>query len=152
VCSRCLYPVGFADERAYCEFVRAHVRTLPRLRRLVTTLQRLDVAGVQPPVRIARWPRRAWQPPAETPTLADAIARAWNQSECWLISHPDGFHLTWLRADELWDAAIDADAAAIGAALANGDSPSQPGEAAAQYFAEKLDRSLRRLGALLLTS
>jgi SAM-dependent methyltransferase len=144
VCSRCLYPVGFADERGYCDFVRAHLATLPRLRRLVATLQRLDGAGLSPPVRIGRWPRRAWQPPDAVITLAEAIAAAWNQSEVWLISSGNGHRLTWLRDGELWDADVDADAAALGVALADGAAPSLAGD--------DLDRALRRLGALLVTS
>src|SRR5206468_3542743 len=40
VCSRCLFPHPF-DEATYCDFMRAHVREIPLLRRLYATLGRL---------------------------------------------------------------------------------------------------------------
>ncbi|HEX4459382.1 MAG TPA: methyltransferase, partial [Polyangia bacterium] len=98
VCSRCLFPAGFVAEpsaggasadadRAYCDFIRAQRNGLPRLRRLVETLARLDRAGVSAPLTIQRWPRRAWSPPEAPATLADEVGSAWNQSECWLVAH-----------------------------------------------------------------
>jgi hypothetical protein len=99
------------------------------------------------PLKIERWPRRAWSPPATLTTLADAVGSAWNQSECWLVTHAAGHHLSWLRADELWDAALDDDAARIGRAVADATFTPRP-EAA--EVAEVEDRALRRLAALLL--
>jgi hypothetical protein len=156
VCSRCLFPAGFVaesaaggaspDDGAYCDFIRAQRNGLPRLRRLVETLARLDRAGVSAPVTIQRWPRRAWSPPSSAGALADEVGSAWNQSECWLVAHAGGHHLSWLRADELWDAALDGDAARIGVAVA--DATFAPHAAA--DVSEADDRALRRLAALLL--
>jgi SAM-dependent methyltransferase len=142
VCSRCLFPAGFADERAYCDFVRVQRNGLPRLRRLVETLARLDRQGVVTPVTIQRWPRRAWSSPPSCSSLAAEIGSAWNQSECWLVAHAGGHRLSWLRADELWDAALDDETARTGAAVADDLPPPLPADAS--------ERALRRLGALLL--
>jgi hypothetical protein len=96
---------------------------LPRLRRLVATLQRLQRTGVEAPLYIERWPRRAWSSSSDdatAPSLAEEVGAAWNQSEAWLVAHPAGHQLFWLRQDELWDAALDADTARVGAAAADG--------------------------------
>jgi hypothetical protein len=137
LCSRCLYPAPFADERDYCDFVRAHVNDWSRLRRLVTTLARLDRAGVRPPLVIDRWPRRAFtvDDSGSSRSWAEALGAAWNQSEAWLIAHPGGHQLFWLRDGELWDAALDRDEASLGAALADGRAPSPSEPALARLLA-----------------
>ena len=149
VCSRCLFPAGFVDDRAYCDFIRAQRNGLPRLRRLIETLARLDRAGIAAPLTIRRWPRRAWSAPEAAGALADDVASAWNQSECWLVTHAGGHHLSWLRADELWDTAIDDDAAHVGAAVAD-DALTTRDEAPNALPRATIDRALRRLAALLL--
>jgi hypothetical protein len=146
VCSRCIFPAPFADEQAYCTFMRAHVVTLPRARRLVETLIRLGRRGTTPPVRIRRWPRATDATRAATAAggdvLATAVADAWNRHEAWIVDAGDSHHLFWMRETTLHDAEIEPLAAMVGAAIVDGQPPPLP--------ARVIDRTLRRLAALIL--
>jgi SAM-dependent methyltransferase len=146
VCSRCIFPAPFADELAYCTFMRAHVDTLPRVRRLVETLTRLGRRGMTPPVRIRRWPRTTDTTHAATrpagDALATAVAEAWNRHQAWIVDAGDTHHLFWMRETTLHDAEIEPLSALVGAAVVEGQPPPLP--------ARVIDRTLRRLAALLL--
>jgi radical SAM protein with 4Fe4S-binding SPASM domain len=142
-CSRCLFPAPFADENAYCDFMRAHVTTLPRVRRLVETLARLGRRGVTAPLRIRRWPRGAVAAAGES--LTGKVAEAWNRREVWLVEPPeqsDAHHLFWLRDGALHDASVEPMAALVGAAIADGETPPLP--------ARVIERMARRLAPLLI--
>jgi hypothetical protein len=134
-CSRCLFPAPFADESAYCTFMRAHATTLPRFRRLIETLVRLGRRGAEPPIRVRRWPRR-------DVAVTHAIGAAFAEREAWLVGAGDTQHLFWLRDAALYDVELDDVSALVGAALADGGRPPLPDRVT--------DRGVRRLAALLL--
>jgi SAM-dependent methyltransferase len=134
-CPRCLFPAPFADESAYCAFMRAHAATLPRFRRLVETLVRLGHRGAEPPVRVRRWPRR-------DVAVTHPLGAAFGEREAWLIDVGDRQHLFWLRDATLHDVELDGVSALVGAALADGERPPFPDRVT--------DRGVRRLAALLL--
>jgi len=134
-CPRCLFAAPFADESAYCAFMRAHATTLPRFRRLVETLVRLGRRGAAPPVRIRRWPRR-------DVAVTHAIGAAFGEREAWLVDVSDTQQLFWLRDATLYDVELDSISALVGAALADGERPPLPDRVT--------DRGVRRLAALLL--
>jgi SAM-dependent methyltransferase len=140
-CPRCLYPAPFADEASYCTFMRDHATTLPRFRRLVETLTRLGRRGAEPPVRVRMWPRPD-RAPALGSALVEAVAAAWQAAEAWLVERGDTHHLFWLRDGTLYDADLEAIAALVGAAAADGERPPLPDRV--------IDRGARRLAALLL--
>lgn len=143
-CSRCLFPAPFSDENAYCDFVRAHATTLPRLRRLVETLARLGRAGTTPPLRIRRWAAgEPGTPPFIDPPVLRELATAWRAAEAWLIEPAGAHHLFWMRNGALHDASLDPIAALVGASLADGVPPPLPERI--------IHRGLRRLAPLLLT-
>jgi hypothetical protein len=144
-CPRCLFPAPFADEASYCAFMRAHATTLPRFRRLVETLVRLRRRGVQPPVRVRRWPHRTADPArprGEPSSLNDAIAAAFDEREAWLVELSDAHQLFWLRDGTLHDTILDPMTALVAAALADGEKAPLPERV--------VDRVARRLGALIL--
>jgi SAM-dependent methyltransferase len=140
-CPRCLYPAPFADESAYCTFMRDHATTLPRFRRLVETLARLARRGGEPPVRVRMWPR-ADRAPARGSSLVHAVADAWHASEAWLVELGEAHHLFWLRDATLHDAEIGETSALVGAAAADGDQPPSPERV--------IDQCARQMAALLL--
>jgi radical SAM protein with 4Fe4S-binding SPASM domain len=144
VCSRCLFPAPFADESAYCDFVRAHASGLADWRRLVETLTRLHRRGVEPPLRVRRWPRFDRPLPLQTDELPALVAAAWHRAQAWLVEHADRHHLFWLSDGTLHDVELESLAATVGAALADGDPPPLP--------ARVIERVARRLAALLFTS
>ena len=137
-CPRCLFPAPFADERAYCAFMRAHATTLPRFRRLVETLVRLGRRGAEPPVRVRRWPRRGVARLSRTRLGSRPSASARRGSS----TVSDTQQLFWLRDATLHDVELDASRRLVGAALADGERPPLPDRV--------MDRGVRRLAALLL--
>ncbi|MDB4966020.1 MAG: methyltransferase small, partial [Myxococcales bacterium] len=120
MCSRCLFPAPFADERSYCTFMRAHIATLPRVRRLVETLARLGRRGLSAPVRVRRWPRAMTTPATAVTEVARLVADAWNAREAWLVEVDGTHHLFWMRGTTLHDAEIEPMAAMVGAAIVDG--------------------------------
>jgi SAM-dependent methyltransferase len=153
VCSQCLFP-GPLPEAEYCELVRAEVRRLPVLHRLLETVKELGAPSG--PVRVARWPRRQWSPQqgrAATPQQArlDALADRWNELATWSVEAGETHRLFWLRDGELFSAEVDAHAAALGERIADG----LEAEGLADFARERavslrqVERALDRLATML---
>jgi hypothetical protein len=146
VCSHCLFP-GPLDENGYCELMRAHVRQLPMLHRLVETMVTLAARGPLPStLRVRRWPRSEWAAPDAPPaTTLGLLAVAWQQLETWIVEG-DGADERWLfcvRDGQLRHAHVKAATAELGELLAAGASPDD---------LERFDLDVRERARLALCS
>jgi SAM-dependent methyltransferase len=148
-CSQCLFPFSI-DETGYCELIRAHAPTLPRLHRLHDLLGRLSRAhGPLPSLTVAIGPIVPL-PEVDQPDAISSLSRRWREKDAWLVIAGEQRWLSLPRERKFIEAEIDELAAEIALRVAAGAGASdlepfpslrlsgRPGQRALQRLARAL--------------
>jgi hypothetical protein len=138
VCSRCLFPAPFADEAAYCEWMRAQAPAVPALMRLFEALGYLNRVG--PPPRRVRVKTgrtaalvaargRPWPVPASDDSRAQTVAELaarWRERETWIAALDEQRFVLLTRRDGVQQGApVTRATAALGELIADGASAAE---------------------------